>query len=458
MNINTTNLSDNHQKSVISDLKIVKSLPFKEVLSNETITENLENIAYRERFFTPDVTLWAFLSQVLDDDQSQQAAVARVIAFFVFKGLTPPSANTSAYSQARSRLPEETLSNLTRSVAQQIEKSIPLDWLWRERNLKIMDGSTNSMPDTEENQMVYPQPDSQEPGVGFPIARMVAVIDYTTGAVLDLAIGPYSGKETGEHALLRQLMSVFKVGDVVLADCYYASFFLLATFIRLGVDAIFPIHHARHHDFRRGERLGKKEHIVQWKKPVKPEWMSQEDYDKFPGEINIREVEIENHRNGFRTKRRILVTTFLNSSEVSKLDLSIIYTCRWFVEIALKSIKETMHMDILRGKTPEMVRKEIWAHLLAYNLIRKIMAQAAVVHNKKPVNLSFKLALQVIESFRQAGIFNEKNSTSYYHLLKAIAYKTIGNRPDRLEPRRVKRRPKPFPRLQKARQLYKRNT
>lgn len=214
-----------------------------------------------------------------------------------------------------------------------------------------MDGSTNSMPDTEENQMVYPQPDSQEPGVGFPIARMVAVIDYTTGAVLDLAIGPYSGKETGEHALLRQLMSVFKVGDVVLADC-----------------------------------------------------------------------------------------------------------CRWFVEIALKSIKETMHMDILRGKTPEMVRKEIWAHLLAYNLIRKIMAQAAVVHNKKPVNLSFKLALQVIASFRQAGIFNEKNSTSYYHLLKAIAYKTVGNRPNRLEPRRVKRRPKPFPKLQKARQLYKRIT
>lgn len=126
MNINTINLSDNHQKSVISDLKIVKSLPFKEVLSNETIAENLENIAYRERIFIPDVTLWAFLSQVLGDDQSQQAAVARVIAFFVSQGLTPPSANTSAYSQARSRLPEETLSNLTRSVARQIEKNIPI--------------------------------------------------------------------------------------------------------------------------------------------------------------------------------------------------------------------------------------------------------------------------------------------------------------------------------------------
>ena len=128
----------------------------------------------------------------------------------------------------------------------------------------------------------------------------------------------------------------------------------------------------------------------------------------------------------------------------------------WDIEIALKSIKETMHMDILRGKTPEMVRKEIWAHLLAYNLIRKVMAQSAVVYNKKPRNLSFKLTLQVIESFRDAGIFNEKNIISYSYLLKAIAYKTIGNRPGRLEPRRVKRRPKPFQKLQKARQLYKR--
>ena len=184
--------------------------------------------------------------------------------------------------------------------------------------------------------------------------------------------------------------------------------------------------------------------------------MSQEDYDHFPGEINIREVAIEVHKKGFRSKKRILVTTFLNPEEVSKSDLSTLYDCRWFVEITLKSIKETMHMDILRGKTPEMVRKEMWAHLLAYNLIRKVMAQAAVLHNKMPRNLSFKLALQAIESFREAGIFSEKNGAAYAHLLKAIAYKTIGNRPGRFEPRRVKRRPKPFLRLQKARQLYKR--
>lgn len=161
-------------------------------------------------------------------------------------------------------------------------------------------------------------------------------------------------------------------------------------------------------------------------------------------------------RNGFRPKKRVLVTTFLNSQEVSKSDLSELYDYRWFVEIALKSIKETMHMDILRGKTPEIVRKEIWAHLLAYYLIRKVMLQAAILYDKRPRNLSFKLALQAIESFRQAGIFNEKNNVAYSHLLKSIAYKTINNRPGRLEPRRIKRRPKAFPKLQKERQLYKR--
>jgi hypothetical protein len=456
VNINTTNRGIKHQKSILFNFRTHPGLPFSEVISKEIITENMQGLDYRERFFTPDITLWAFLSQVLDDDQSQQAAVTRVIAFCLTQGLEPPSANTSAYSQARSRLPEKVISGLTRGVAQHIEESTPENWRWRGRNLKIMDGSTNSMPDTEENQAIYPQPDTQKPGVGFPIARIVTMIDYTTGAVLDLAIGAYSGKETGEHALLRQLMDNFKSGDVVLGDCYYGSFFLLAMLIRLGVDAVFPIHQARHCDFRRGEKLGGNDHIVQWKKPVKPEWMSEKEYHSFPSEICIREVMIEHQRNGFRTRKRILVTTFLNDRELSKSDLSELYDYRWFVEIALKSIKETMHMDIMRGKTPEMVRKEIWAHLLAYNLIRKVMLDAAILCGKKPRNLSFKLALQAIGSFRQAGIFNIKNDIAYFHLLKSIAYKAVNNRPGRLEPRRVKRRPKPFQRLQKARQLYKR--
>jgi DDE family transposase len=266
-------------------------------------------------------------------------------------------------------------------------------------------------------------------------------------------MGPYSGKETGEHALLRQLLDGLHSGDVLLGDCYYASFFLIAMLMRMGVDAVFPMHAARDWDFRRGKRLGKKDHLVNWKKPAKPKWMELEEYEKFPDTITVREVAVSTGAQGFQSKTRVMVTTFVDEKEVSKTDLSTLYDCRWFVEIALKAIKETMGMDILRAKTPEMVRKEIWAHLLAYNLIRKIMTQAASRYDKNPRGLSFKCALQFIDAFRRSGNLSE-NSPSYEHLLKAIAYKAVGNRPGRSEPRMVKRRPKAFPRLQNPRSSY----
>lgn len=224
--------------------------------------------------------------------------------------------------------------------------------------------------------------------------------------------------------------------------------------MEMGVDVAFPIHSARNHDFRRGRKLGKKDHLVQWKKPAKPEWMDEDTYSCFPSYIPVREVLVNNARAGFRSKPRVLVTTFLDPSAVSREDLGRLYDYRWIVEINLRYIKETMHMDILRGKTPEMVRKEIWAHLLAYNLVRKIMAQSANQYNKRPQELSFKFALQILYAFRQAGIFSEQNGLVYHKLLKAIASKTVGNRPGRIEPRMVKRRPKAFPRLQKPRHLY----
>lgn len=287
---------------------------------------------------------------------------------------------------------------------------------------------------------------------------MVGVISLATGAVLDLAMGSYAGKGTGEHGLLRQLMPVFKAGDIVLGDCYYASFFLIAQLIKLGVDVIFPIHSKRDCDFRRGKRLGKKDHLVEWKKPKRPEWMSKQTYQDFPSYITVRETFTQQHRTGFRSKSRIIVTTFLDAHDVTKDDLSALYDCRWFVEINLLAIKQTMRMDILRAKSPQMVRKEVWAHLLAYNLVRKIMAQSAVQYHKNPRQLSFKLALQIIFAFRQAGLLCEKNPLIYDKILQAIAHKKVGNRPGRSEPRCVKRRPKPFPRLQKPRHHYHKKT
>jgi hypothetical protein len=458
MDINSIVTPTSHPKLILASLNSSAGLPLREVLSPEVVAESMSMVPYRNRygFYSPDITLWAFLSQVLDPDHSLDAAVSRVIAFHLSQGREEMiSSATSGYSQARSKLPEKVISNLARQSAEQMEENLPKAWLWRIlHHLKLVDGSTISMPDTLANQVLYPQPDSQKAGVGFPMARIVAVISCVTGAVLDLAIGPYSGKETGEHALLRQIIDAFKKGDVALGDCYYASYFLIAALIKKGVDVIFPIHAARDCDFRTGKKLGEKDHIATWLKPAKPEWMDQETYDDIQAEISIREVSITTIRKGFRPQTRILVTTFLEPTEVSKNDLNLLYSCRWWVELDIRAIKATLKMDILRGKTPAMVHKEIWVHLLAYNMIRKMMVQAALIHNKKPRELSFKGALNVIKSFRERGILFESNDKIYEALLKAIARKIVGNRPGRQEPRVVKRRPKAFPRMQKARYLY----
>lgn len=455
MDINNIDSNYSHAKSVFKKLRASNELPFVDVLSGDSISRCIEELQYRNRIFSPDLTVFAFLSQVIAEDQSCQRALAQVIAHQAEQGKEMPSANTAAYCKARARLSEEVLSHLAKECANQLESQAKPKWLWRNRSIKLIDGSTVSMPDTQANQAVYPQPDSQKTGVGFPLARIVAVISFTVGTVLDVAIGPYAGKGTGEHALLRQLMHNFNPGDVVLGDRHYDSFFLIALFIKLGIDIAFPMRRLRNCDFRKGVKLGKKDHLVQWKKPPQPEWMDEATYKDFPDCITIREVMVTSNRAGFRSQSRVMVTTFLDPDYVGKKDLSELYNHRWMVEINLRYLKETMYMDILRGKTPKMVHKEIWAHVLAYNLIRKIMAQAADRYNKRPQELSFKLALQMFAAFRQAGIFSERNEFLYQHLLKAIAYKTVGNRFGRTEPRAVKRRPKAYPKLQIARHLYK---
>lgn len=453
MYINNTSSNINHTKSILESLKSTNDLPFSEILSPETICEYLQNIEFRNRIYTPEITLWALLSQVLNADQSLQAAVLRVISFFADKKLDTPSVNTSAYSQARARLSEELLSNLVRDSAQRLENIIPSRWFWQGKSIKLIDGTHITMADTDENQKVYPQNPAQKSGVGFPIMRIVAVISYATGAILDIAMGPYSGKSTGEHALLRQIMHTFKVGDVVVGDRYYASFFLMATLKKMGVEAVFPIHGGRGYDFRKGKRIGKKDHIVEWEKPQKPDWMDLETYNRLPEKIEIREASIQTMTQGFRPKTRIIVTTNLNFTVVSKQELGGLYERRWCVELDLRTIKATIGMGVLRSKTVAMVRKEIWAYILAYNLIRKIMAQSAYLCERNPRDLSFKLAMQAFSIFRELFILQEKNE-NYILLLKLITYKKVGNRPGRREPRLVKRRPITYKLLQRSRRYY----
>lgn len=454
MSVFTTYSPKKHQQTMASILSANDGLPVGANLSQEQIA-CLALPKHRNRIFTPLVTLRAFLTQVMSPDKSQQAAVARVRAEAISRGdKVTPSANTSAYSQARSALPVKSLANLARSVAINVTDSVPPEWLWRGKKILIVDGTTISMPDTSSNQLVYPQSKTQKEGIGFPIALCVAFIDYFSGALCELAMGPFVGKGTGEHSLFRQLMAAIKPDQILLGDCYYPSYFVVAELTKLGIDFVFPIHNFRKYDFNKGKQLGDKDHITEWKKPKKPAWMSQSEYNDVAPAVVIREVQIENHRPGFRTKNRVLVTSFLEAAKVSKADLANLYDYRWFVELSLRSIKDTMGMDILRGKTSEMVGKEIWAHVIAYNLIRKVMVEAAKAHGKTAAQISFKLALQTINAFEAAGLLSKKDSAIYQKLLEAIVCKTVGNRPGRKEPRLTKRRPKPFSMLQKARGLY----
>jgi hypothetical protein len=404
-----------------------------------------EVINFRDRIYSPLMTLLAFLSQVLSADHSCANAVAKVIAHRIEQGQSACSSDTGPYCKARQRLPESFVFRLVRRVGKVLHEQSVKVCSWKGRPVKLIDGSTVSMPDTPENQRAYPQQKEQKSGLGFPIARLVAVISLSCGALLDIAIGPYEGKETGEHALLRRILDCFSVGDVVVADRYYCSYWLIALLMQRGIDVVFQLHARRKSDFTQGKYLGKKDHLVTWKKPKRPEWMDEETYQAMPDELTVRET---------RVGGKTLISTFFDPKEVSRKEIGQLYTGRWLIEVDLRFIKEVLGMGILRCKTPEMVHKEIAVHLLAYNLIRTVMVQAAYKIKISPRKISFKGTLQLLNAFRNKILLTSEESLSelYDELLQCIARRRVGNRPGRCEPRLVKRRPKQYSLLTEPRQ------
>jgi len=333
---------------------------------------------------------------------------------------------------------------LVLQTARKIEDGARDQWLWKGRKVALVDGSTVSMPDTVKNQQEFPQSNTQKPGLGFPVARLVAIISLATGVVRDLALGPYKGKETGETALFRTLLEGFEPGQVVLGDRYFASYFTLAALIKRDVDGLFRMHQRRKFDFRRGRRLGSEDHVVTWARPPRPDWMDKDTYDQIPMELRVRELRFKIQQPGFRVNELVLVTTMLESEEYTKEELADLFIERWNIELDLRSIKDVLQMDVLRCKTPEMVKKEIWMHLLAYNLIRGVMAKAAEAHDKQPRHLSFKGTLQTMSAFqsdlRRARPRSRKRLVEA--MLKAVSEHAVGDRFGRVEPRANKRRPK----------------
>jgi len=439
-------------------------LPLSKVLSEDVVKQSLNAITtcWLDRIYAPLVTLWVFLGQVLSADQSCRAAVARLIAHRLSQGQEPCSADTGAYCQARKRLPEEFFSEVARRTGRALEADVDERWLWKSRRVLVYDGSSVSMPDTAENQRDYPQPDTQKPGLGFPLARIAAVFSLACGAVLDLGICRYAGKGQSELGLLRQLWDMFKPGDVMLADRLMCTWTEMVMLKQRGVDCLCRLTSHRTADSRRGERLCTNDHIIILLKPRKPRSIDKETYDSLPEFLMIRECRIQVKQPGFRVRTIVIATTLLDADEFTKADLAHLYRARWNAELDLKSLKQTLQMDILRCRTPELVRKELWTHILAYNLIRTIAAQAAVKHGIEPRTISFKGTVQTLEAIQPVIAMRGENDASfrkvlYEHLLDAIAIHRVADRPDRYEPRLRKRRPKHYGFLRKPRRDTKRD-
>jgi hypothetical protein len=426
-------------------------LPFAEALPADQVHTTLRAIGgfFRQRVWAPAVTLWTFLSQCLDADPSCRQAVTRLLAWRTARGLPRCSTNTGAYCKARGRLPEALLAQLTRDTGAATRRRAAAGWLWKGRAVKVADGTCVSMPDTPANQEEYPQPRSQKPGCGFPLLRLVVVFSLAVGTVLDAALGRYHGKGTGEQSLLRSLWDGFAAGDVLLGDRNFCCYWVVAEASARGADVVLRLNAGWAKDLRACQRLGPGERRMRLTRPRRPAWMSKEEYAGVVEELWVRCVEVRVRQKGFRTKSLVVATTIWDR-QVTAGDLAALYRCRWQAELDLRSLKEALQMDILRGQSPEVVRKEVWAHLLIYNVIRGLMAQAAQARGVRPEEVSFTGAVQATRAFLPHLRAAADAATALRlaeELLHAIGAHRVGDRPDRCEPRATKRRPKNYPYL-----------
>lgn len=418
---------------------------FFNLLTSDVLLDKIEELLpkHRERQYPPTETLSMFLAQTMNTDRSCQNIVNQVAIQRLTGGVSVNSTYTGGYCRARKRLPLTMISSLAQHLGNLIDQQTPQAWRWQGRPVRIVDGTTVTMPDTPSNQVDFPQSNTQKSGLGFPICRIVGVTCLSSGALLNAAIGRTKGKGGDERTLLRSIQDTFRSGDVVLGDALYATYFFIAEMQAKGVDILIEQHGSRRKstDFRRGKRLGERDHIVTFNKPKrKPDWMSDSAYEMASESIKIRE---------FKAGGKIMITTMLCHKMAAKSALKALYKSRWNVELDIRNIKQTMGMDILSCKTPDMVRKEIWVHLLAYNLIRLMMAQSALIADIAPRNISFKHCLQIwLISSQQIDMSDDEQ---LYTLFILMAQQRVGNRPGRIEPRAVKRRPKAYPLLTKPR-------
>jgi putative transposase len=412
-----------------------------------------------DAIWTPALTLWAFLWQCASAAKTCSAACARALAWRLALGLGPCSVNTGAFCKNRAKLPEPFLRDLCTTLAGRLEAQAPDGWRWRGRAVKVIDGTVCTAADTEENQKEYPQRDNLPGGVGFPLVRLVVLFGLATAACLDAVFGAYSGKGAGETTLARLLLARLSPGDVVLGDRIFATYWLIAG-VRAGdADCVFRLHAHRRRDgssqsSRLQRALGQGDNLVVWARPKCPAWMDEATYAAMPKELRVRIVWRRLEVPGFRTKEIEIVTTLLDEEAYPATEVVSLYRRRWSAELNLRSLKAGMKMEHLWCKTPEMVRKEVWGHLLAYNLVRAAMAAGAVAAGEEPSRLSFACARGLVEEMRGLLSWAEGpcRAGAVAALARAIGSCRLVGRPDRIEPRAVKRGLKPFPRLRQTRE------
>ena len=442
----------------IQQARQANDLYFASLLGRDTIDAafaEAKAILNSARIYDSATTVWLFLAQVISTQHNCITAVTKLIADRIRRGLKPCSAQTGAYCIARNQLDEDAMHRLLTQTGTTIESHAPKSWLWRGHRVVVVDGTTITMPDTPENQLEYPQPRSQKPGCGFPMMRVVVAFALATGVVLEVAMGKCRGKKSHEISLFREIDAIITPKDIVLADCAYAGWFEMARMMHREAGFVFHKHQRRKAEFGSGRRLGHEDQLIDLAKPPQPEWMTLEEYQAYPESITIREFAITVEIPGFRTDRIVVHTSLVDPKTYSKAEIALLYRRRWEAELNLRSLKSVMQMDHLRCKTPPRVRNELRTHLLGYNLIRQVMAESALFGGLSPWQLSFTGTMTTLNELLGIVFGLGAVAAICWLIYRCCLSHRVGNRPNRSEPRVVKKRPKQHKFMQQPRQNYK---
>jgi len=413
----------------------------------------------RKRVYSEIVVFWAWLGQVLLFNSSCSKAVSLIRASCIANGLVAPSAETGAYCQARKRMRLSFLKDIFSQVTTVLNQRIRTQDHWKGMIVKSIDGSSVQLMDTDKNQKAYPQPSTQKKGCGFPVMGIAGVLNHANGAWEGYVTSVYTEHD---HKVAHRLLKYFHKGELALADTAYSSYELISLLYEKGVNSLMPLHQARKADFRRGKKIGVNQRLMTWIKPKKQPKRSSltvEEWEALPATREMRIIRFWHKNKEGKLCRKHLVTTLLDTTKYPWEELVALYLERWDIELRFRDVKTTMGFESLNVKTPEMAHKSLAMAMIGCNLIKAVSQEAAVTSGNSIRKISFKGALDEITSnssnYRNHSKHPQKCATLYNHLVELVSDKIINIRPFRYEPRAIKKRPKPFPRLDISRQQWK---